>query len=449
MTNDDATPLPSAADARAIAKDAYVYGFPLVDNYRIMHAYFVDMGDPGYKGPWNTITNVARVYTYEDTTIQTANSDTPYSFLGADLRAEPLVLTVPKIDGDRYFSLQFVDLSTYNFAYVGSRATGNGGGRYLLAGPGWSGATPAGIDAVVRCETELALVLYRTQLFESDDLDAVKAIQAGYTVQPLSAFLGQAAPAAPAVDWYPPLDAEAERSSPAVFDELGFLLGFCPVNPSEAALRDRFATLGIAPGQHFDPDALPADVRQAVQDGIADAWAAEQQVVGQLAAGTVSSGDLFGTREQLGGNDLFRMTGAAEGIYGNSKEEAIYPAYLVDADGAPLDGSAHAYTLRLGPGQLPPSNAFWSVTMYSHPQSLLVENPIGRYLINSPMLPGLVTDADGGATLRVQHASPGPELEPNWLPAPDGTFSMVLRIYWPKPEALDGRWTPPPLQPAS
>ena len=162
--------------ARAIAKEAYVYGFPMVDSYRVQYSYFVDKNNPEYKGDWNQIHNTARVATPADTALQTPNSDTPYSFLGADLRAEPLVLTVPPIDSDRFYSLQFIDGYTYNFDYVGTRTTGNAGGNYLLAGPGWTGDKPAGIDTVIRSDTDLDFVLYRTQLFGPDDLDNVAKI---------------------------------------------------------------------------------------------------------------------------------------------------------------------------------------------------------------------------------------------------------------------------------
>ena len=170
-------------EARAIAKEATIYGFPLVDSYRIQYSYFVDKADPEYKTGWNQLYNTARVYTPDDKAIQTPNSDTPYSFVGADLRAEPLVFTVPAIAKERYYSLQFIDMYTFNFAYVGSRATGNEAGSYLLAGPGWKGDTPKGIKSVIRSETELAFVLYRTQLFDPGDIDNVKAIQAEYKVQ--------------------------------------------------------------------------------------------------------------------------------------------------------------------------------------------------------------------------------------------------------------------------
>ncbi len=436
----------TVADARAIAKEAYIYGFPLVDNYRILYSYFVDVGGPEYKAPWNTLFNNARVYTPEDTAIQTPNSDTPYSYVGADLRAEPLVFTVPQIEEGRYYSLQFIDLNTFNFAYVGSRATGNGAGHYLLAGPGWSGETPPGIAQVIRCETALAFVLYRTQLLSPDDIDTVKQVQAEFQVQLLSAFLGETAPpASPAIDFYPPLGVDDERTSLTFFNELNFLLQFCPVVPAEVALRERFATLGIDAGEAFNAEALAPDIRQAVQDGMADAWTALEGVRKGIDTGEVDTGDFFGTREYVNGNYLYRMAGAALGIYGNSKEEALYPAYGVDADGQSLDGS-YRYTLHFAPGHLPPVNAFWSVTMYTLPESLLNANPINRYLINSPMLPDLTKDTDGGITLLIQHDSPGADREANWLPAPAGPFQVVMRLYWPKPEAVDGTWTAPPLE---
>jgi hypothetical protein len=139
------------------------------------------------------------------------------------------------------------------------------------------------------------------------------------------------------------------------------------------------------------------------------------------------------------------MAGAVLGIYGNSKDEAFYPGYTVDANHEKLDG-AHRYTLRYAKGETPPANAFWSLTLYEMPQSLLHANPLNRYLINSPMLPTLKKDADGGITLYVQHDSPGKDLESNWLPAPAGPFVIATRIYWPKPEALNGAWKAPPLQ---
>jgi hypothetical protein len=434
----------SPAEARAIAKEAYIYGFPIVDNYRIQHAYWVDKATPEYKGPWNQIWNSARVFTPADTAIQTPNSDTPYSFVGADLRSEPIVLTVPAIEKERYFSVQLIDYYTFNFDYIGTRTTGNGGGSFLLAGPGWKGDAPKGIKKVFRCETELAFPAYRTQLFNPGDIDNVKKVQAGYKVQPLSAFLGQPAPkAAPAIDFIKPLTAAEEKTSPQFFNILNFVLQFCPAVPSEQALMARFAKLGVGAGKSFDASKLSPEVKAAIEQGMADAWVALAGFKKELEEGKLSAGDAFGTRAYLKGNYLYRMGAAVLGIYGNSKQEAMYPAYYVDATKQKLDG-ANRYSLRFAPGQLPPVNAFWSLTMYDEPQSLLVANPLNRYLINSPMLPQLTRDADGGLTLIIQNESPGKEA--NWLPAPKGPFSMIMRLYWPKEAATEGKWKQPPLQ---
>lgn len=433
------------AELREIIKEAYIYGFPMVDNYRIQYSYFVDQDNPEYKGSWNEVHNMARVFTPQDKAIQTPNSDTPYSFLGADLRAEPLVISVPAIK-DRYYSLQFIDMYTHNFAYVGSRATGAEAGRYLLAGPRWQGDVPEGIKSVIRSETDLAFVLYRTQLFGDDDLDKVKHIQTQYTVQPLSRFVGTTPPPVPTVAFIKPLSVAEQKTSPEFFDILNFLLQFTPPHPSEMTLRTRLATVGIGAGKSFDVASLSPAERQAVEMGMADAWEAFTQYKAEVIdTGKKSSADGFGTRQFLGNDYLLRMSSAVLGIYGNSREEANYPAYFTDSEGKPLDAASNRYTLHFDAGQLPPVNSFWSLTMYELPASLLTENSINRYLINSPMETSLVRGADGSITLYIQHESPGEEKLANWLPAPKGPFFLVLREYWPKPEALDGTWKAPPL----
>lgn len=439
---------PSAAEARAVAKEAYMYGFPIVDGYRIQYSYFVDTQNPEYKAPWNQIKNMPRVFTPDDKAVQTPNSDTPYSMVGMDLRAEPIVLTVPKIDKSRYFSVQLIDAYTFNFAYLGSRATGNDGGSFLVAGPGWKGDAPKGITKTIRSETAIVLAVYRTQLFNPADLDNVKKVQAGYRVQPLSAFLGQPAPpAAPKIDFIKPLTAAEQKTSLEFFNILNFVLQFCPTDASEKEVMARFARIGVGAGKKLDVAKLSPELRKAIADGMSDAWKELETFEKEsVATGKVTSGDMFGTREFLKNNYLYRFAAAVLGIYGNSKQEAMYPLYTVDADGAKLDASKNRYTLRFAKDQLPPANAFWSLTMYELPSSLLVANPLNRYLINSPMLPNLKRDADGGLILYIQRESPGADKESNWLPAPNGPFMAVLRLYWPKEEALDGRWKAPPMQ---
>jgi hypothetical protein len=438
----DVTP----TEARAIAKDAYVYGYPMVDSYRIQHAYFVNRESPEFKAPWNKIRNIPRVFTPEDKAVQTPNSDTPYSMLGMDLRPEPIVLTVPPIEKERYFSVQLIDLYTFNFDYIGSRATGNGGGNFLIAGPGWKGDTPKSVNKVIRAETELVLAAYRTQLFNPGDLDNVKKVQAGYQAQPLSTFLGQPAPkAAPAIDFIKPLTPAQQRTSPEFFNILNFVLQFCPTHPSEKELMARFAKIGVGAGKTFDASKLSPELKKAIEEGMADAWADFASLKKRVDGGEVTSGDVFGTREYLKNNYLFRMAAAVVGIFGNSKQEAMYPVYGVDSNGLKLDG-ANRYALRFAPGQLPPANAFWSLTMYEMPASLLVANPLNRYLLNSTMLPQFKRDADDGITFYIQHNSPGADKEANWLPAPKGPFAIFMRLYWPKAEALEGKWTAPPLK---
>ncbi|HKW10733.1 MAG TPA: DUF1254 domain-containing protein, partial [Gemmatimonadaceae bacterium] len=348
----------TSADARAIAKDAYVYGFPLVDSYRLQYSYFVDRDHPEYKGRWNEVHHSARVFTPDDTAVQSPNPDTPYSYLGADLRAEPLVLSFPTIESGRYFAAQFVDAYTFNFAYVGSRATDNQGGDFLLAGPRWRGETPLGVKAVVQCETEIAFVLYRTQLFRPGDIDNVKRIQAGYMVQTLSRYLGRPAPPAPAaIDFVTPLPARKERASLDFFNILNFVLSLCPTHRSEIDLMARFAEIGVGPRATFDPFSLTPDVRKAIQDGMSDAWRAYRVLEKQSATGDLTSADVFGTRAHLKNIYLYRMLGAVDGIYGSSQEEGFFPTYLIDSTGRRLDGSGNRYSLRFAPGRFPPANA--------------------------------------------------------------------------------------------
>lgn len=434
------------AEARALAKEAYVYGFPLVDNYRVLHSYSVDTKHPEYKGPWNHLTSIGRVFTPEDKAIQTPNSDTPYSMLAFDLRSEPLVLTVPAIEAGRYFSVQFIDAYTHNFDYVGSRTAGNGGGNFLIAGPDWKGEVPAGVARTVRCETQFGLAVFRTQLFRPDEIENVRKIQAGYRAVPLSTFLGQPAPKAVAALAFPePLTPEAQKTELGFFELLDFVLQHCPTHASETELRGRLARVGIGTGS-FRVDALTPELRTAFEQGMADAWARFGELGREFAAGKLTAGMCFGTREFLQNDYGKRFLAAVVGLYGNSAAEAMYPAYRIDAQGEPLDGAKYRYTLRFPPGGLPPVNAFWSATMYALPSSLLYANELERYLINSPMLPQLTLDTDGGLTLYVQHDHPGKGRESNWLPAPAGPFWVALRLYWPKPEALGGAWKQPPFE---
>jgi hypothetical protein len=342
---------------------------------------------------------------------------------------------VPEVDKGRYHSIQFVDLYTYNFAYLGTRTSGNGAEKFLLAGPNWKGNAPKGITKVIRSDTEFVLAGYRTQLFNPADIDNVKKIQAGYTVQPLSQFLGQAAPPAPPKVDFPAFSIEKTKTL-AFFDYLNFLLQFCPTVSEDEAARASFAKIGIEPGKQFNPDT--PDTRRVVEAGMVEGLKAIEASV----ASTKSAAHMFGTRAFLKNNYLNRATGAMAGIYGNSEDEAFYFAFYKDTAGAPLDGSANRYTMHFAKGQFPPVNAFWSVTLYDAKTKLLSANAINRYLINSPMLPNMKLDGDGGLTIYIQKNSPGKDKEANWLPAPDAEFFLQFRCYWPKPAILEGKWAP-------
>jgi hypothetical protein len=193
---------PGFFKAKDIAEAGFIYGLPIVMNYAVMYEYSLDKNSGQYKAPFNQIKSEPNVFTYKDTAIPTPNSDTPYSFAWMDLRAEPIVLSVPAVDPRRYYSVMLCDGNTYNYGYIGSRATGSEAGDYMVVGPDWKGATPPGIKKVFRSSTQFSVAGYRTQLFNPDDLDNVKKVQAGYKVQTLSAYQNQPPPPrAPAIEF--------------------------------------------------------------------------------------------------------------------------------------------------------------------------------------------------------------------------------------------------------
>src|SRR5882724_5134147 len=437
------------AETKAIVEEAFIYGLPIVMNYAVMHEYAVDKGGPQYKAPFNQIKNEARVFTYEDTAIITPNSDTPYSFMWMDLRAEPMVLSVPAGEKKRYYSVQLIDGNTYNDGYIGSRATGNEARDYMVVGPDWKGEKPAGIKKVFTSTTPFSVAGYRTQLFNAEDMPNVVKVQAGYKAQPLSAFLKQPAPpAAPKIDFVPATTAGIKAN---FFEYLDAALQLVPPAPEEKEVRATLASIGIGPGKTFDFKKLSPEQKDAFLVGMK---AGDEKVEKFLASGMKNVNDwnigsFFGDRAFFSGNWLMRAAAAKGGLYGNDAVEATYPFTRVDATGETLDGSKHNYTITFAAGQLPPVNAFWSVTMYDGKSQLLIKNPINRYLINSTMLPNMKKNPDGSLTLYIQKDSPGADKESNWLPAPNDTIYLVMRLYWPKTEAPsilpagDGTWKPP------
>jgi hypothetical protein len=416
----DVTP----AETKVIAEEAFIYGLPIVMNYAVMYEYCVDKNSGQYKAPFNQIKNEARVFTYKDTAIITPNSDTPYSVLWLDLRAEPMVLSVPAVEKSRYYSVMLCDGNTFNYGYIGTRATGPGPGDYMVAGPDWKGEAPAGIKKVFRSSTQFSLAAYRTQLFNPEDMPNVVKIQSGYKAQPLSKYLNQPEPPAAPVINFPKINKELVKTN--FFEYLDFALQFAPAGPEEK--QKAAVGQGMKEGE------------QKVEDGV-------KHLGTKINGWNIAS--ITGDRAFFNGDWLKRAEAAKAGIYGNDAVEAMYPLTTALPNGEPLDGSKHNYTLTFAAGQFPPVNAFWSVTMYDGKSQLLIKNPINRYLINSPMLPNMKKNADGSLTLYVQKDSPGADKEANWLPAPNDTIYLVMRLYWPKTEppsilpAGEGTWKPP------
>ncbi|MCP9845681.1 DUF1254 domain-containing protein [Synechococcus sp. Lug-A] len=429
----------SPAEARAIAKEAWLYAYAPLQGYQTLWNQTQNKAFPGYVGGFDRFRHYSRSATPADKDIVTPNNDTPYSWAWLDLRTEPIVLSLPAVPAPRYYVNQWFDLYTHNFAYTGVRSTGRGAGTYLFAGPRWRGTVPKGITQVFRAETDFVGTLTRTQLIGPDDIPALKAIQGQYVLTPLSRFTGQPAPRpAPAVAW-PAWDA-SKAEGIGFITYLNALLPFMPAVPSERAMRARFARIGIGPGLPFDPAKLDPKLRTALEVGVAEA---SQELKAKAQQQTSSQG-FFGSRQQLGSDYLtFRSMGAMLGIYGNSSEEAFYATQQTGPDGQVLDGRKR-WVLRFEPGQLPPVTEFWSVTLYKLPERLLVENPIQRYSIGD-RTSGLKLGTDGSLEIYIQSENPGTDKVSNWLPAPAGPFFFVARLYGPKDPVLKGKWKLPRL----
>lgn len=426
---------PQQDEMRLIAKDAYVYAFAPIANYQTWVKQATEPNAPEYVGGFNVFRHYAQTFTPDNKDVVTPNNDTPYSWAWLDLRAEPIILTVPKVPEDRYYVMQLIDLFTYNFGYVGVRATGFDAGSYMIAGPNWSGEKPEGIKQVIPAETDIVGILGRTSLNGPEDVENVKAIQAQYKLQPLSAFLGKAAaPTAPATQ-FPPYD-KAKATSHDFIGYINFLLQFAqPTVPAEKDLMERFAKIGIGAGKAWDARKADPALLAAIDEGVADA----QAQMAETAKKTLSSNGLFGTRDFMHGDYMTRAMGAEKGLYGNSIEEAWYGGFIGDG--------AKPSQLHFKAGELPPAQFFWSLTLYTLPDRFLFANPINRYSIGDRSK-GLVFGADKSLTIYLGHESPGPDKEANWLPTPEGKYSLVARIYGPEPKAIDGSWKLPVLEPS-
>jgi hypothetical protein len=434
-------------EAKRIAEEAFIFAFSMLENYKTMYVQAVNENLPTYRAPFNLFAHMRHLLGPEFTEVVGPNNDTLYSLAWLDLGREPVVLSLPDFPDERYYVIQIVDMYTFNVEYIGARATGYQTAKYLFTGPGWNGPTPEGIDGVRRTEGRFMFLLGRTAVADKEDVLTVNTLQDQFDLTHLSAYLGQPAPdPAPALN-FPPYDPQ-KAASIGFIDYFNFLLGQLVPGPDERPRLKQWAKIGVQPGKAFDPDTLAPEIRQAVAKGVADAHEkikAESLQVGRNVNNWTLIGEGFGYRSMVGGKDLLRAAANMVGLYGNNPEEAYNFSAAKDADGEPLDASKHNYVIHFETP--PPVKAFWSVTMYKLPVPLFIANPIHRYSIGD-RTPGFEPNEDSSVTIYLQHESPGPGKEANWLPAPDGPFALSLRIYWPEQDVLDGSWEPSAIKKA-
>jgi hypothetical protein len=439
---------------RSIAEAGFIYGLPIVISYATMYEHAVDRKSAKFKAPFNQIKSEGDFFTYKDAAVSLPNNDTLYSVAWLDLRVEPIVLSVPVVDPNRYYSITLRDGKFYTYGYIGSRATQNQGGDYMVVGPKWSGEVPRDIKEVFRSSTQFSIAMYRTQLFNPDDIDNVRKAQADYGLKPLSKKMQQSPPLPARTINFQEIRKQLLRKN--FFQHLAFASQFAPAQFIESDAHENLAKLGVGPGKTFDFSDLSFKEKLAIISGISagdhkiDRTVADAQVV--LNGWRIAP--YFGGSTFYSGNWLLRAAAAKSDFYGSNSAEAAFLFASVDKDGDVLDGSKRRYTLTFAPNQLPPVDGFWSLTMYDSRSGLLIRNPMNRYLVNLSMLPMMKRTANGALTIYIQHQSPGPDRKANWLPAPNGPMVLGMRLYWPKTEPPSilpigkGTWKPPSVKPA-
>jgi hypothetical protein len=433
-----------ADEAAKLGVDAVAYGLPLVIAELTKNVSTnVAAPEPNAHAPINQLGNMAAYPTAANKDIVRMNVDTLYSFAFLDLSKEPMILSVPDTKG-RYYLMPLIDTWTNVFASPGKRTTGTKAGNFAITGPLWSGTLPAGMTQY-KSPTNTVMIGGRTQANGPADYAAVHAIQAQYKLTPLSAWGKKYTPPAgtvdPNVDMSPPIEQVGKMTAASYFQLLATLLKSSPPPAADAPALAQFAKIGVVPGQDFDISKLDPVIAKGLDGTV-------QRALGELQAAAKKTGTPVNGWNSLphnvadfGTDYATRAVIALIGFGANIEADAIYPSAFVDGDGQPLNG-ANKYTLHFDKGQTPPTNAFWSLTMYDA-QSFFVANPLNRYNIAAWM--PLKYNKDGSLDLYIQRESPGKQNEANWLPAPDGDFSVTDRIYWPKPAALDGTWKAPPI----
>jgi hypothetical protein len=431
-----------------IATLAYIWGFPLVTmerQFNFVTSPNIPSG-PG-RGPANSVSCATELVNASFTDVVTPNSDTLYCQSQFDLRKEPVVVVVPPIN-DRYYSFEFLDAYTNDYTYLGQRATGGNGGTYLMVGPDWNGQVPEGMTKIWT-PTNLAWLITRTLVKSPADVANVNAIQNKIIVKPLSEFEANTTSSpvpvtATNTSKEIPIGPQPTLIAPTgikIFDEISAAMDGNPLNPPDPVLVTKLASIGIGPGKVPSTEANDT-IKTALQNGITEG---QKLIDAQVANfGTLENGWLVNTAAGVyGTNYLFRAAVTQFGLGANIAQEALYPTTFTDNIGKPLNGN-NSYLIHFDPGQTPPVDGFWSVSMYND-KNLFVDNPINRYSIGQ-YTEGLKNNTDGSLDIFIQNKNPGPDKESNWLPSPEGSFNMVIRLYLPQPQALNGTWQLPLVQ---
>jgi hypothetical protein len=428
--------------AYALGLQAFIYGFPYIYMAQLRHNWTTQPRNPELI-PYMAVDHFWHASNVLDATYQdggSPNNDTMYSVAWVDVTDEPVILSHPDIPDDRYFTFEISAVHSDNFAYVGRRTTGNKAGNYAIIGPGWEGQLPDGVTALPQAPTPWVMILGRTLVDGSDDVPNVQKLQEEYRLTPLSLF-GTESEVPERRDVMVPFDQEKDPLAP--WKTLNAMLAENPPPAKHEQLMKQFATIGIGPGLDVE------EQDEVTKENLVRAAAVGRQLLNEnLQSGwsaTYVNGWRFLNRRVGRAGDDFLLRAAWQsllGIVDNDPEEAVYVGGYTDGDGEPLTG-ANSYEMRFAPGQEPPVDAFWSLTMYSNYN--LVPNPIDRYSLGDRSK-DLKRDSDGGLTIYIQHDSPGEEKESNWLPAPEGTFNLFMRMYQPHQEVIDAKWVAPSVE---
>jgi hypothetical protein len=438
-----------AAEAAAIGMDAYIYGYPLV-TMELSRRVATNVPEP-MLGKLAPMGQFARLRTYpspEDKFVTAPNADTLYTLAWLDLSKEPWILSIPDMKG-RYFLMPMLDGWTDVFHAPGMRTTGTKAQEYAITGPGWMGTLPKGVTEY-KSPTSLVWILGRIYCTGTPaDYKAVHDRQDKFSLVPLSAYGKLYTPPRgtmnASVDMKTPVREQVHRmEAGAYFTLLAALMQDNPAAAEDAPLLARMAKIGIVPGNDFDIGKLDPAVAQGLR-GVPKV--AQEKIMAEFKrAGTMVNGWMYSTKLGVYGSDyLLRAMTTAFFLGANRPQDAIYPTSEVDADGVPYDG-AHKYVLHFDKGQTPPAQGFWSLTMYDD-QLFFVPNTLNRYTLSSRFT--FKKNKDGSLDLYLQRDSPGKSKEANWLPAPDGRFVLMLRLYWPNespPSIIDGSWKIPPVK---